>query len=219
MQATHKSPYHKWLEQFTWKNCPNIEYSVQWNLRCKTVFKIEQKFFTSMRNWSSFISDIPDEIKDELAQDLLQWTTDYADTAGNTPEVYSLVCTKYYEYIPKKNIGDSELARNMANFICQQKLHYARQNISEQRCYENIKNELMAEFNIDAQEANNTIEWSKEIEIITNKAKELIGFGIHKYIIDDFTNQTITKPNKTREGGTVKTRTKNANSAIKALSY
>ena len=53
-----------------------------------------------MRNWSSFISDIPDEIKDELAQDLLQWTTDYADTAETHQSIHWFVPN--ITNIPKK---------------------------------------------------------------------------------------------------------------------
>ena len=81
----------------------------------------------------------------------------------------------------------------------------------------NLIEVLVGEYNITEEKAKEILEWSESVCIEKSKVRELVGFAIHKRLFNIRHSRTYTKLSRTREGGTVKTRSRNAEKANQAF--
>jgi hypothetical protein len=81
----------------------------------------------------------------------------------------------------------------------------------------NLIDALVGEYNITEEKAKEILEWSESVSIEKSKVRELVGFAIHRRLFNIRHSRTYTKLSRTREGGRVKTRSKNADKASQAF--
>ncbi len=208
--------YTSWAAAGGWDTeVPSGIPSNIWHGLGKQKYRIECQYRKQGRSWSSFIRDMPDDVKESLCNDVTQWTRDYSDHMGTTDSVKNMVAFNYCRYIPLKSTGDKQepdlpAAKNdVFAFIIRSK--------GNSLVAANVKNDLIREYNLTDMAASDIVEWIETLVVDMSKLKELISFAIHTNIFKIRHSKVYEKPKRTREGGTVKLRSSNASRAEQAF--
>jgi hypothetical protein len=208
--------YATWVSSGGWDTeCPREIPQKTWESFGKQKYRLECQYRSRGRNWAAFIRDLPDDVVERLCNDVAQWTTDYSDHMGSTDTVQDLVALHYSSFIPlftlqERNIEDLPSTKNVLfSFILRNK------GIS--LIERNLIDALVGEYNITEEKAKEILEWSESVSIEKSKVRELVGFAIHRRLFNIRHSRTYTKLSRTREGGRVKTRSKNADKASQAF--
>ena len=208
--------YTKWVASGGWESeCPKDIPQKIWESFGKQKYRLECQYRSKGRSWAVFIRNLPDDVVERLCNDVAQWTTDYSDHMGSTEAVQDLVALNYSLFIPlftlqEKKIEDLPSTKNeLFSFILRNKeISLVERNIIQG---------LMGEYNITEEKAKEIIDWSESVYIEKSKVRELVGFAIHRRLFNIRHSRTYTKLPRTREGGTVKTRSINAKKARQAF--
>jgi len=208
--------YATWVASGGWDTeCPRDIPQKIWESFGKQKYRLECQYRSRGRSWASFIRDLPDDVVERLCNDVAQWTTDYSDHMGSTDTVQDLVALHYSSFIPlftlqERKIEDLPSTKNVLfSFILRNK------GIS--LIERNLIDALVGEYNITEEKAKEILEWSESVSIGKSKVRELVGFAIHRRLFNIRHSRTYTKLSRTREGGRVKTRSKNADKASQAF--
>lgn len=208
--------YATWVASGGWDTeCPRDIPQKIWESFGKQKYRLECQYRSRGRNWAAFIRDLPDDVVERLCNDVAQWTTDYSDHMGSTDTVQDLVALHYSSFIPlftlqERKIEDLPSTKNVLfSFILRNK------GIS--LIERNLIDALVGEYNITEEKAKEILEWSESVSIEKSKVRELVGFAIHRRLFNIRHSRTYTKLSRTREGGRVKTRSKNADKASQAF--
>lgn len=208
--------YATWVESGGWDTeCPRDIPQKIWESFGKQKYRLECQYRSRGRSWAAFIRDLPDDVVERLCNDVAQWTTDYSDHMGSTDTVQDLVALHYSSFIPlftlqERKIEDLPTTKNVLfSFILRNK------GIS--LIERNLIDALVGEYNITEEKAKEILEWSESVSIGKSKVRELVGFAIHRRLFNIRHSRTYTKLSRTREGGRVKTRSKNADKASQAF--
>ncbi len=208
--------YASWVAAGGWdaEVPPNIPQKV-WESLGKQKYRIERQYRQNGRAWSSFIREIPDGVKNRLCDDVAQWTRDYSDHMGTTETVKNLVAMNYCLYIPlnlskERKIEELPSRKNdVFSFIVQCK--------SISLVVRTLVANIMGEYEVDEPRAVEILNWFNSVYLDSNKVKELISFALHTNVFNIRHSKTYVKQPRTREGGTIKLRSSNANKAEKAF--
>tara|TARA_B100001287_G_scaffold143001_1_gene120198 strand:- start:2913 stop:3563 length:651 start_codon:yes stop_codon:yes gene_type:complete len=208
--------YATWVASGGWDTeCPRDIPQKIWESFGKQKYRLECQYRSRGRSWAAFIRDLPDDVVERLCNDVAQWTTDYSDHMGSTDTVQDLVALHYSSFIPlftlqERKIEDLPTTKNVLfSFILRNK------GIS--LIERNLIDALVGEYNITEEKAKEILEWSESVSIGKSKVRELVGFAIHRRLFNIRHSRTYTKLSRTREGGRVKTRSKNADKASQAF--
>ena len=208
--------YATWVASGGWDTeCPRDIPQKIWESFGKQKYRLECQYRSRGRSWAAFIRDLPDDVVERLCNDVAQWTTDYSDHMGSTDTVQDLVALHYSSFIPlftlqERKIEDLPSTKNVLfSFILRNK------GIS--LIERNLIDALVGEYNITEEKAKEILEWSESVSIEKSKVRELVGFAIHRRLFNIRHSRTYTKLSRTREGGRVKTRSKNADKASQAF--
>lgn len=208
--------YRDWVSGGGWsEECPSGISKSIWESCGRQKYRIECRYKNRGRNWAPFIRELEDDLVERLRNDVAQWTTDYSDHMGSTDDVQNLVALHYSLYIPlytlkERKIDDLPAPKNVLYTF-----------ILNNKCISLLESDLIVslvgEYNVSEEKAKEILEWSKTVYIEKSKVRELTGFAIHRNLFVMRHSGTYRKLSRTREGGTVKTRSRNAEKANQAF--